>query len=139
MEQNVCNNDDVFSGHGIEISLLDDDNFHKIRETVTRIGVASKREKTLYQSVHLLHKRGRYALMHFKELFELDGRESNYCTEDEARRNRIALLLQEWGLVRILHPEKLTNVAPMSRIKVLAHKEKDSWRLEPKHSLGSRR
>ncbi len=132
-------NDDVFSGRGVEISLLTDENFHKIRETVTRIGVASKKDKTLYQSVHLLHKRGHYAILHFKELFELDGRESNYNSEDEARRNRIALLLQEWNLVKILHPERLTNVAPMSRIKVLHHKEKDTWRLEAKHALGSRR
>ena len=122
----------------LEISFKENDDFLKIRETLTRIGVASRKDKTLYQSCHILHKRGRYYLVHFKELFALDGKESSITENDLARRNAIARLLEEWDLLSILDEEKSsTPLAPMSQIKVLPHKEKPEWNLVAKYNIGN--
>ena len=122
----------------LEISFKENDDFLKIRETLTRIGVASRKNKTLYQSCHILHKRGKYYLVHFKELFALDGKESSITENDLARRNAIARLLEEWDLLSILDEEKSsTPLAPMSQIKVLPHKEKPEWNLVAKYNIGT--
>ena len=122
----------------LEISFKENDDFLKIRETLTRIGVASRKDKTLYQSCHILHKRGKYYLVHFKELFALDGKESSITENDLARRNAIARLLDEWDLLSILDEEKSsTPLAPMSQIKVLPHKEKPEWNLVAKYNIGN--
>ena len=122
----------------LEISFKENDDFLKIRETLTRIGVASRKDKTLYQSCHILHKRGKYYLVHFKELFALDGKESTISENDLARRNAIARLLEEWDLLSILDEnQSSTPLAPMSRIKVLPHKEKPEWNLVAKYNIGS--
>ena len=122
----------------LEISFKENDDFLKIRETLTRIGVASRKDKTLYQSCHILHKRGKYYLVHFKELFALDGKESSITENDLARRNAIARLLEEWDLLSILDEEKSsTPLAPMSQIKVLPHKEKPEWNLVAKYNIGT--
>ena len=122
----------------LEISFKENDDFLKIRETLTRIGVASRKDKTLYQSCHILHKRGKYYLVHFKELFALDGKESTISENDLARRNAIARLLEEWDLLSILDEnQSSTPLAPMSQIKVLPHKEKPEWNLVAKYNIGS--
>ena len=122
----------------LEISFKENDDFLKIRETLTRIGVASRKDKTLYQSCHILHKRGKYYLVHFKELFALDGKESSITENDLARRNAIARLLEEWDLLSILDEEQSsTPLAPMSQIKVLPHKEKPEWNLIAKYNIGN--
>jgi len=122
----------------LEISFTENDDFLKIRETLTRIGVASRKDKTLYQSCHILHKRGKYYLVHFKELFALDGKESTISENDLARRNAIAKLLEEWGLLKIIVSEQAsTPLAPMSQIKVLPHKEKSEWSLVAKYNIGT--
>ena len=122
----------------LEISFKENDDFLKIRETLTRIGVASRKNQTLYQSCHILHKRGKYYLVHFKELFALDGKESTISENDLARRNAIARLLEEWDLLSILDEEKSsTPLAPMSQIKVLPHKEKPEWNLVAKYNIGN--
>ena len=122
----------------LEISFEENDDFLKIRETLTRIGVASRKDKTLYQSCHILHKRGKYYLVHFKELFALDGKESSITENDLARRNAIARLLEEWDLLSILDEEQSsTPLAPMSQIKVLPHKEKPEWNLVAKYNIGN--
>jgi len=122
----------------LEISFAENDDFLKIRETLTRIGVASRKDKTLYQSCHILHKRGKYYLVHFKELFALDGKESTISENDLARRNAIAKLLEEWGLLKIIVSEQAsTPLAPMSQIKVLPHKEKSEWSLVAKYNIGT--
>jgi len=122
----------------LEISFKENDDFLKIRETLTRIGVASRKDKTLYQSCHILHKRGKYYLVHFKELFALDGKESSITENDLARRNAIARLLEEWDLLSILDEEQAsTPLAPMSQIKVLPHKEKSEWDLVAKYNIGN--
>jgi hypothetical protein len=122
----------------LEISFKENDDFLKIRETLTRIGVASRKEKTLFQSCHILHKRGKYYLVHFKELFALDGKESSITENDLARRNAIARLLEEWDLLSILDEEQAsTPLAPMSQIKVLPHKEKSEWNLVAKYNIGT--
>ena len=122
----------------LEISFKENDDFLKIRETLTRIGVASRKNKTLYQSCHILHKRGKYYLVHFKELFALDGKESTISENDLARRNAIARLLEEWDLLSILDEnQSSTPLAPMSQIKVLPHKEKPEWNLVAKYNIGS--
>ena len=122
----------------LEISFKENDDFLKIRETLTRIGVASRKDKTLYQSCHILHKRGKYYLVHFKELFALDGKESSITENDLARRNAIARLLDEWDLLSILDEEQSsTPLAPMSQIKVLPHKEKPEWNLVAKYNIGT--
>lgn len=124
----------------VEVRLRNEDDFLKVRETLTRIGVASKKEKTLYQSCHILHKQGRYFITHFKELFALDGKPSNMSESDIARRNTIANLLKEWELVDILKSEQTENpIAPISQIKVLPYKEKNDWELVAKYNIGKKK
>lgn len=120
----------------VEVTLGQPDDFLKVRETLTRIGVASRKEKKLYQSCHILHKQGRYYIVHFKELFALDGKNTNLSLNDLQRRNRILQLLSDWGLVSVVDYEKITDVAPLNQIKVLAFKEKDEWTLESKYNIG---
>lgn len=122
----------------IEIELKEEDDFLKVKETLTRIGVASKKDKTLYQSCHILHKQGRYYLMHFKELFSLDGKETDFSDDDLARRNTIALLLEEWGLIKILNPAVATTKAPLNSIKILPFNQKKEWVLLAKYSIGKK-
>jgi len=124
----------------IEIQLPDDQSFLKIRETLTRIGVASRTEKKLFQSCHILHKQGRYYLTSFKELFILDGKKSDFSDQDKGRRNTIAELLEQWNLVKILNKEKIgTERCPMNQIKIVHYKEKGEWILETKYNLGKQR
>ena len=133
-------NEDIFGGCGVEIELLDEDGFLKVKETLTRIGVASRKDKKLYQSCHILHKQGRYAIMHFKELFLLDGKTNNFSEEDRGRRNTITNLLEEWGLIKTLSPEQVESpVAPLSQVKVLPYREKSEWELVAKYSIGRKR
>ena len=131
---------DIFSGLGVEISLVDQDNFLLVKETLTRIGVASKKDNILYQSCHILHKQGRYAIMHFKELFLLDGKKNtDFSENDQARRNTIANLLEEWGLIEIVDKEKTKEpVVPVSHIKIISFKEKGEWQCMAKYSIGNR-
>ena len=123
----------------VEISLNEPDDFLKVRETLTRIGVASRKEKKIYQSCHILHKQGRYFLVHFKELFALDGKHANLTTNDVQRRNRIAQLLSDWGLVEVLNTEQIKDIAPLNQIKVLAYRDKGDWILETKYNIGSKK
>ena len=123
----------------VEVGLKEPDDFLKVRETLTRIGVASRKEKKLYQSCHILHKQGRYYIVHFKELFALDGKKANLSTNDVQRRNRIVQLLSDWGLVSIASKEVIADVAPLSQIKVLAYKEKGDWTLESKYNIGKKK
>lgn len=124
----------------IEVRLTDPDSFLKVRETLTRIGVAAKKENVLYQSCHILHKQGKYYIVHFKELFALDGKPSNLSDNDIARRNTIANLMAEWGLVTLTDPEKSKdNIAPISQIKILPHKEKSNWQLITKYNIGRKK
>ena len=123
----------------VEISLNEPDDFLKVRETLTRIGVASRKEKKIYQSCHILHKQGRYFLVHFKELFALDGKHANLTTNDVQRRNRIAQLLSDWGLVEVLNVEQIKDIAPLNQIKVLAYRDKGDWILETKYNIGSKK
>ena len=121
----------------LEISLNEPDDFLKIRETLTRIGVASRKDQKLYQSCHILHKQGRYFIVHFKELFLLDGKPSNLIENDLHRRNTIATLLADWGLITVLNPEQSKDVAPLRQIKVIPYKEKVEWQLCPKYNIGN--
>ena len=123
----------------IEITLNEPDDFLKVRETLTRIGVASRKEKKIYQSCHILHKQGRYYIVHFKELFALDGKHANLTQNDVQRRNRIIQLLCDWGLVSVINIEKVTDIAPLNQIKVLAYKEKGDWVLETKYNIGKKK
>ena len=123
----------------VEISLNEPDDFLKVRETLTRIGVASRKEKKIYQSCHILHKQGRYFLVHFKELFALDGKHANLTTNDVQRRNRIAQLLADWGLVEVLDADQIKDIAPLNQIKVLAYRDKGDWILETKYNIGSKK
>ena len=123
----------------VEVALKTDDDFLKIRETLTRIGVATRKDKTIYQSCHILHKQGRYYIVHFKELFALDGKPTNFSDNDKARRNTIANLLSEWGLLSILNDKSETPIAPLSQIKVLPYKEKNDWNLTAKYNIGKKR
>jgi hypothetical protein len=123
----------------VEVILNEPDDFLKVRETLTRIGVASRKEKTLYQSCHILHKQGKYFIVHFKELFALDGKHANLTVNDVQRRNRIAQLLADWGLITIVNVDKITDIAPLNQIKVLSYKEKDEWTLETKYNIGKKR
>ena len=123
----------------VEVTLNEPDDFLKVRETLTRIGVASRKEKKLYQSCHILHKQGKYYIVHFKELFALDGKKANLSTNDVQRRNRIVQLLGDWGLISIPTAEVITDVAPLSQIKVLAYKEKGDWTLESKYNIGKKK
>lgn len=131
--------EDIFRGVGVEVNLKSQDDFLKVRETLTRIGIASKKEKKLYQSCHILHKRGRYVILSFKELFKLDGKESNFTESDLARRNTIAKLLHDWSLVEIKELEKVEEPnVPISQIKIIPHKEKTQWELVAKYQVGSK-
>ena len=123
----------------IEVTLNEPDDFLKVRETLTRIGVASRKEKKIYQSCHILHKQGRYYIVHFKELFALDGKRANLTQNDVQRRNRIIQLLCDWGLVTVINVEKITDIAPLNQIKVLAYKEKGDWVLETKYNIGKKK
>ena len=130
---------DIFKGVGVEAALLQEDDFLKVRETLTRIGVSSRKEKVLYQSCHILHKQGRYAIVHFKELFALDGKPSNISENDIQRRNAIANLLEEWGLIKVLNKDILVdNIAPIHQIKIISFKEKDGWELIAKYNIGKK-
>lgn len=123
----------------VEVRLVNEDDFLKVRETLTRIGIASRKDKTLYQSCHILHKQGKYYIVHFKELFALDGKPSNFSEDDLSRRNTITNLLAEWGLVELVNPGSSSDpVAPLSQIKILPHKEKDGWELVAKYNIGRR-
>tara|TARA_B100000927_G_scaffold284103_1_gene272597 strand:- start:218 stop:631 length:414 start_codon:yes stop_codon:yes gene_type:complete len=123
----------------IEVNLKEPDDFLKVRETLTRIGVASRKERKLYQSCHILHKKGQYYIVHFKELFALDGKKANLSDNDVQRRNRIIKLLSDWGLVEIVKETEIKEVAPLSQIKVIAFKEKGEWTLESKYNIGKKR
>ena len=122
----------------VEIILNEPDDFLKVRETLTRIGVASRKEKKIYQSCHILHKQGKYYIVHFKELFALDGKHANLTLNDIQRRNRIVQLIADWGLVTLISPEKITEIAPLNQIKVLAYKDKGDWILETKYNIGKK-
>ena len=123
----------------IEVLLNEPDDFLKVRETLTRIGVASRKEKKLYQSCHILHKKGRYYLVSFKELFALDGKHSNLTINDVHRRNRITKLLADWGLITIVKEDSILDIAPLNQIKVLAFRDKQDWILETKYNIGSKK
>ena len=123
----------------VEVSLGEPDDFLKVRETLTRIGVASRKEKKLYQSCHILHKQGRYFIVHFKELFALDGKRANLTINDVQRRNRIAQLLADWGLIGILNIDQIGDIAPLNQIKVLSYKDKGDWILETKYNIGRKK
>ena len=123
----------------LEIGLNEPDDFLKVRETLTRIGVASRKEKKIYQSCHILHKQGRYYLVHFKELFALDGKHANLTTNDVQRRNRIAQLLADWGLVGVVDTIRIQDIAPLNQIKVLSFKDKGDWILETKYNIGAKK
>jgi hypothetical protein len=123
----------------VEIVLNEPDDFLKVRETLTRIGVASRKEKKLYQSAHILHKQGRYFITHFKELFALDGKHANLTVNDIQRRNRIVCLLSDWGLITVVKPDSIVeNIAPLNQIKVLSYKDKNDWILEQKYNIGKK-
>ncbi|MAR97428.1 MAG: translation repressor protein [Candidatus Marinimicrobia bacterium] len=123
----------------VEVTLNEPDDFLKVRETLTRIGVASRKEKKIYQSCHILHKQGRYYIVHFKELFALDGKHANLTLNDVQRRNRIINLLSDWGLISIVSPESTSDVAPLNQIKVLSYKDKGDWTLETKYNIGKKK
>lgn len=124
----------------LEVLLKEEDDFLKVRETLTRIGVASRKEKKLYQSCHILHKKGKYYIVHFKELFALDGKSTDFDDNDLGRRNTIAKLLEEWGLLKIVNEEQSENpIAPLSQIKILSYNERDDWELVTKYSIGNKK
>ena len=123
----------------VEIVLNEPDDFLKVRETLTRIGVASRKEKKLYQSCHILHKQGRYFIVHFKELFALDGKYANITQNDVQRRNRIIHLLADWGLIEVKTPDSVTDIAPLNQIKVISFKDKSDWTLEAKYNIGKKK
>ena len=123
----------------VEVILGEPDDFLKVRETLTRIGVASRKEKKIYQSCHILHKQGRYYIVHFKELFALDGKRANLFLNDVQRKNRIAQLLQDWGLIKIVDADQVADAAPLSQIKVLSFKDKPEWTLESKYNIGKKK
>ena len=123
----------------VEVVLNEPDDFLKVRETLTRIGVASRKEKKIYQSCHILHKQGRYYIVHFKELFALDGKHANLTVNDVQRRKRIINLISDWGLVTIVKPDSITDVAPLNQIKVLSYKDKGDWILESKYNIGKKK
>ncbi len=123
----------------VEVILNEPDDFLKVRETLTRIGVASRKEKKLYQSCHILHKQGRYYIVHFKELFALDGKHANLTVNDVQRRNRITQLIADWGLITIVNPKQIQDIAPLNQIKVLSFKDKGDWILETKYNIGKKK
>lgn len=129
-----------FPGYApLEVNLVQPDDFLKVRETLTRIGVASRKDKVLYQSCHILHKQGRYYIVHFKELFALDGKQADITDNDLQRRNTIAKLLSDWGLVQVINPSLIIDQAPLSQIKVISYKDKDDWDLQAKYNIGKKR
>lgn len=130
--------DDKFLGHGIEVILSDQDSFLKIKETLTRMGVLSKKEKSLFPSCYILHKRGNYRIVHFKELFAIDGRQTDISQNDLARRNTITKLLQDWGLLKIQDNSKIQNLVDLSQIKILNFKEKKDYKIVHKYSIGNK-
>jgi hypothetical protein len=132
-------NIDVIGYRPLEVVLEHPDDFLKIKETLTRIGVASKKDKVLYQSCHILHKQGHYFIVHFKELFALDGKQAELTDNDLERRNVIAKLLSDWGLLKISNPELHTNVAPLSQVKIISYREKDEWDLQSKYNIGKKK
>ena len=123
----------------VEVVLSEPDDFLKVRETLTRIGVASRKEKKLYQSCHILHKQGKYYIVHFKELFALDGKRANLTVNDVQRRNRIVQLLADWGLIEIVNVDTISDIAPLNQIKVLSFKDKGDWILETKYNIGRKK
>ena len=123
----------------VEVLLSEPDDFLKVRETLTRIGVASRKEKKLYQSCHILHKQGKYYIVHFKELFALDGKKANLSVNDIQRRNRIVALLSDWGLVGVLKSDSINDIAPLNQIKVISYKDKGDWILETKYNIGKKK
>ena len=123
----------------VEVKLSQPDDFLKVRETLSRIGVASRKEKKLYQSCHILHKQGRYSIVHFKELFALDGKTANLTQNDVQRRNMITQLLRDWGLITIVDDDQVLDIAPLNQIKVLSYKEKGEWELESKYNIGKKK
>ena len=123
----------------VEVTLGEPDDFLKVRETLTRIGVASRKEKKIYQSCHILHKQGKYYIVHFKELFALDGKKTNFSDNDLQRRNRIAKLLSDWGLISVVDEDKISELAPLNQIKVLSFKDKSEWTLESKYNIGRKK
>ena len=130
---------DIFRGVGVEVELPTQDSFLKIKETLTRIGISSRKEKKLYQSCHILHKKGRYSILHFKELFILDGKHNTLTEEDISRRNTIVNLLEEWELVKIVDPSKTQDpVASLNQIKIISFKEKNDWELTVKYNIGKK-
>lgn len=128
-----------FEYHPLEVKLAQPDDFLKVRETLTRIGVASRRSNVLYQSCHILHKQGHYFIVHFKELFALDGKQADLSKNDIQRRNSIAKLLADWGLITIINSDKYTDQAPLSQIKILNYDEKNQWNLQAKYNIGKKR
>lgn len=124
----------------VEVRIKKDENFLKIKETLTRVGVASRKNKTLYQSCHIFHKQGKYYIVHFKEMFLVDGKESNYTDEDIGRRNKIITLLEDWDLIEVVDPNKIQEpLASISQIKIISHKEKNDWNLESKYNMGRKK
>lgn len=124
----------------VEVRIAEEEDFLKIKETLTRIGVASRKEKKLYQSCHIFHKQGKYYIVHFKEMFVIDGKPSNFSDEDKGRRNKIIQLLQEWGLLKVVEPDSINEpIASMSQIKIINHKEKNDWTLEAKYNMGRKK
>jgi|TARA_B100000035_G_scaffold302448_1_gene300073 hypothetical protein len=123
----------------VEVVLNEPDDFLKVRETLTRIGVASRKDRKLYQSCHILHKQGKYYIVHFKELFALDGKNTNLSLNDVQRRNRISKLLSDWGLISIVDESQIEDVAPLNQIKVLSYKDKGEWTLESKYNIGRKK
>ena len=124
----------------VEVTLKEEEDFLKVRETLTRIGVASRKDKTLYQSCHILHKQGKYYIVHFKELFALDGKPTDFTEEDKGRRNTITNLLTEWGLVSIVETNSTAEpIAPLSQVKIISHKEKEEWNLVAKYNIGKKK
>ena len=123
----------------LEVTIKQPDDFLKVRETLTRIGVASRKDKTLYQSCHILHKQGKYYITHFKELFALDGKPSNFSDNDKARRNTIVGLLSDWGLLNIIDETRIQEKVALNQLKILSFKEKDEWELTPKYNIGNKR
>jgi hypothetical protein len=133
----MTEDEDIFDGLGVEINLKNKEDFLKVKETLTRIGVSSKKEKKLFQSCHILHKRGRYAIMHFKEMFLLDGLDSDISEDDIARRNTIVRLLVEWNLIEATDPEEYKEPQiSLARLKIIPHKDKQEWQLIPKYHIG---
>ena len=124
----------------VEVRIAEEEDFLKIKETLTRIGIASRKDQKLYQSCHILHKQGKYYIVHFKELFGLDGKPTNWNDEDKGRRNTIIQLLEEWGLIKVVDSEKIKEPrSPMSQVKIISHKDKDNWTLEAKYNIGRKR